>query len=187
MVGEIRDNDTARTALQAALTGHLVLSTFHASSAAAALTRLADVIGRNPLFVSAIRLVMAQRLIRRLDDSNKIAYQASDAEKNIIRTILETLPDSIGRPDLTNLTLYKPGSTDENPFGYKGQLAIREQFRITDELRQLLEQPTSTGALSTQDIEKAAAQGGMRTMLQDGILKVIQGDTTLDEVFRVVG
>jgi type II secretory ATPase GspE/PulE/Tfp pilus assembly ATPase PilB-like protein len=70
MVGEIRDMDTAKTALQAALTGHLVLATFHASSAAAALTRIAEIIGQNPLFVSAIRLVMAQRLIRRLDDSS---------------------------------------------------------------------------------------------------------------------
>jgi type II secretory ATPase GspE/PulE/Tfp pilus assembly ATPase PilB-like protein len=65
MVGEVRDMDTAKTALQASLTGHLVLSTFHASSAAAALTRLMDVVGQNPLFVSAIRLVMAQRLVRR--------------------------------------------------------------------------------------------------------------------------
>src|SRR5664279_712741 len=80
MVGEIRDNDTAKTALQASLTGHLVLSTFHASSAAAALTRLLDVIGQNPLFVSAIRLVMAQRLIRKLDDSCKQPYQPTEAE-----------------------------------------------------------------------------------------------------------
>src|SRR5664279_701131 len=78
MVGEIRDNDTAKTALQASLTGHLVLSTFHASSAAAALTRLLDVIGQNPLFVSAIRLVMAQRLVRKLDDKTKQPYQPSE-------------------------------------------------------------------------------------------------------------
>src|SRR5690606_35517422 len=74
MVGEIRDMDTARTALQAALTGHLVLSTFHAASSAAALTRIADILGENPLFVSAIRLVMAQRLVRRLDDATKQPY-----------------------------------------------------------------------------------------------------------------
>jgi type II secretory ATPase GspE/PulE/Tfp pilus assembly ATPase PilB-like protein len=70
MVGEIRDNDTAKTSLQASLTGHLVLSTFHAGSSSAALTRMVDIIGQNPLFTSAIRLIMAQRLIRRLDDSN---------------------------------------------------------------------------------------------------------------------
>ncbi len=78
MVGEIRDMDTAKTALQASLTGHLVLSTFHASSAAAALTRMSDIIGQNPLFVSAIRLVMAQRLVRKLDDVCKQAYSPDE-------------------------------------------------------------------------------------------------------------
>jgi type II secretory ATPase GspE/PulE/Tfp pilus assembly ATPase PilB-like protein len=187
MVGEIRDNDTARTALQAALTGHLVLSTFHASSAAAALTRLADVIGRNPLFVSAIRLVMAQRLIRKLDDSTKQAYAATEAERTTINEILATLPEGIERPNTDNLQLYKPGSSSNVPFGYKGQVAIREQFRITSQLQVLLEKPTTNGTLSTEDIETAASQSGMCTMLQDGILKVIKGETTLDEVFRVVG
>src|SRR5690606_13746322 len=87
MVGEIRDMDTAKTALQAALTGHLVLSTFHASSAAAALTRLADIIGENPLFVSAIRLVMAQRLVRRLDDSTKQPYTPDEATVRNIQKV----------------------------------------------------------------------------------------------------
>ena len=75
MIGEIRDQDTARTALQAALTGHLVLSTFHAGSAAAALTRMLDAIGINPLFASAMHLVMAQRLVRRLDDASKEEFK----------------------------------------------------------------------------------------------------------------
>ena len=78
MIGEIRDQDTAKTALQAALTGHLVLSTFHASSAAAALSRMLDAIGINPLFASAIHLVMAQRLIRKLDESTKYSYEPDD-------------------------------------------------------------------------------------------------------------
>jgi type II secretory ATPase GspE/PulE/Tfp pilus assembly ATPase PilB-like protein len=179
--------DTAKTALQAALTGHLVLSTYHASSAAAALTRLADIIGQNPLFVSAIRLVMAQRLIRKLDDSTKQPYQPSEAELSTIREIIETLPEAIERPNLDGLQLYKPGSSDENPFGFKGQIAIREQFRITEKLRVLLERPPSQGILSTNEIEDAASHSGMRTMLQDGILKVVAGETTLDEVFKVVG
>lgn len=185
MVGEIRDMDTARTALQAALTGHLVLSTFHASSAAAALTRLEDVIGQNPLFVSAIRLVMAQRLVRRLDDASKQPYQPSEAELYRISQVLDTLPPSIERPNLEGLQLYKPGSSAENPYGFKGQIALREQFTMSDQLRRLLEQPGT--ALSVQSIEEAAIQSGMRTMLQDAILKVVAGETTLDEVFRVVG
>lgn len=186
MVGEIRDMDTAKTALQAALTGHLVLSTFHASSASAALTRLMDVIGQNPLFVSAIRLVMAQRLVRRLDDSIKQPFQPDEKILKIIGEVLETLPAGIPRPtDISQLQLYRPGSTSDNPYGFKGQLALREQFLMTGQIRELLEHPDKT--LSAQSIEAAAVESGMLTMLQDGILKVCAGETTLDEVFRVVG
>jgi type II secretory ATPase GspE/PulE/Tfp pilus assembly ATPase PilB-like protein len=185
MVGEIRDNDTAKTALQASLTGHLVLSTFHASSASAALTRLSDVIGQNPLFVSAIRLVMAQRLVRQLDDTLKKPYQPTEAEVAKIREIIETLPESVERPDLNNLQLFQPGTSPENPYGFKGQIAIRELFMMTGEIRKFLE--TTHTVISAQDIEEAAIKSGMRTMLQDGILEVCAGHTTLEEVFRVVG
>ena len=185
MVGEIRDMDTAKTALQSALTGHLVLTTFHASSASAALTRLGDIIGQNPLFVSAIRLVMAQRLIRRLDDSLKQPYTPSEGEWQMITSVLATLPADTPRPNLDGLQLYKPGTSPENPYGYSGQMAIREQFTMTDQLRTLLEKPET--ALSAQTIEAAAAASGMHTMLQDGVLKVIAGETTMEEIFRVVG
>jgi len=185
MVGEIRDNDTAKTALQASLTGHLVLSTFHASSAAAALTRLEDIIGQNPLFVSAIRLVMAQRLIRKLDDKVKQAYPATESELHTIKSVLDTLPDGFNKPDITNLQLYKPGSSPENPYGFSGQLALREQFTMNGPIRTLLE--TQHEIISAQAIEEAAIKSGMLTMLQKGILKVIAGETTLDEVYRVVG
>ncbi len=184
MVGEIRDMETAKTALQAALTGHLVLSTFHASSASAALTRLADVIGQNPLFVSAIRLVMAQRLVRRLDDSLKQSYDPTEAEWNRIQAVVATLPDD-QRPNLDGLQLYRAGSSEENPYGFRGQIAIREQFTMTSQLRTLLEHPGAV--LSTQTIEEAAAASGMRTMRQDAMLKVIAGETSLDEIMRVIG
>ena len=184
MVGEVRDIDTAKTALQAALTGHLVLSTFHASSASAALTRLIDVIGQNPLFVSAIRLVMAQRLIRRLDPDTKQPYRPDEAVINKLQKVVGSLPPGTERPDLSQLTLYKATPTDTNPYGFKGQIALREQFIMTDGLRKLLEHGTAT---STQQIEELAVQAGMRTMLQDGVLKAIAGETTLEEVFRVVG
>ena len=185
MVGEIRDNDTAKTALQASLTGHLVLCTYHAGSAAEALTRLMDIIGQNPLFVSAIRLVMAQRLIRRLDDNTKQPYEPSQSEINKIQEVISTLPEGIQKPDLTNLQLYQPGSSPDNPYGFTGQLAIREQFRMTGEIRRILEHQTTV--LSTQEIEHAASKSGMRSMLQDGILSVCAGETTLEEVYRVVG
>lgn len=185
MVGEIRDMDTAKTALQAALTGHLVLATFHASSAAAALTRLGDIIGQNPLFVSAIRLVMAQRLVRKLDDATKQPYDPGEAEWRKINEVIGSLPEGVERPNLDGLKLYKPGSSPEAPYGFKGQLAIREQFMMTGAMRELLETPRT--ALSTQEIEAAASRSGMRTMLQDAMLKVVAGETTLDEIYRVVG
>jgi type II secretory ATPase GspE/PulE/Tfp pilus assembly ATPase PilB-like protein len=185
MVGEIRDMDTAKTALQAALTGHLVLATFHASSSAAALTRISDIIGQNPLFVSAIRLVMAQRLIRKLDDSLKQAVDPTEAEWRKINEVLDTLPESIPKPQLDGLKLYKPGTSAANPFGFKGQVAIREQFTMSEALTALLENPK--GQVSAQTIEAAAIKSGMLTMLQDGMLKVVAGLTTLDELFRVVG
>lgn len=185
MVGEVRDNDTARTALQAALTGHLVLTTFHAGSAAAALTRLEDIIGQNPLFISAIRLIMAQRLVRRLDDTTKQAYQPDDATIAHIRQVVDTMPAGTERPNLDGLQLYKPGSSAENPYGFRGQLVIREQLTMTDDIRHVLEHTDTI--VSTQDLEAAAVQGGMLTMQQDGVLKAIAGLTTLEEIYRVIG
>jgi len=184
MVGEIRDMDTAKTALQASLTGHLVLSTFHAGSAASALTRMLDIIGENPLFLSAIRLVMAQRLVRRLDDSIKQPYQPDPKTAKIVQAVVDSLPEGIERPDMSALQLYKPGSSPENPYGYKGQVALREQLLITDSIVNLLK---GGKQITTDDIESAAIKGGMTTMLQNGILKAIKGETTIDEVYRVLG
>lgn len=185
MVGEIRDMDTAKTALQASLTGHLVLSTFHASSAAAALTRLMDVIGENALYVSAIRLVMAQRLIRKLDDNTKQPYTPKETTKQRLRQLIETFPEGMERPDIENLQLYKPGSSAENPYGYSGQIALREQFLMEGVIRELLQ--NNEHKLTTQEIEAAAIKSGMSTIQQNGVLKALQGFTTLEEVYRVVG
>lgn len=186
MVGEIRDNETAKTALQASLTGHLVLSTFHASSAAAALTRMEEIIGQNPLFISAIRLIMGQRLVRRLDDNLKQQRDPNEAEWNKIKEIVESLPPGIEKPDINGLKLHTPGSSPENPYGFSGQIVLREQLMMTPAVRKVLENSGSKG-LVTQDLESAASKDGMMTMLQKGILKVISGETTIEEVFRVVG
>lgn len=184
MVGEIRDADTAKTALQAALTGHLVLSTFHAGSAAAALTRMVDLVGVNPLFASAIRLIMAQRLVRRLDDSLKQPYTPDDNLKNQLKSVIDSLPPNIQRPDLSNITLYKPGKSATNPFGFSGQLAIREQLLMTPGIQAMLAK--SSNELTTEALESQAVRDGMRTMLQDGVLKALAGITTIEEVYRVV-
>lgn len=185
MVGEIRDQDTAKTALQGALTGHLVMSTFHASSAAAALTRMLDMVGINPLFANAMHLVMAQRLVRRLDDSTKQAYRPDDAVKAQIQSVIDSLPPHVQKPSLDNLTLYKPGISAQNPFGFSGQLALREQLQMTHGVQQILRMPPNQ--ITTELLQAKAVEEGMRTMLHDGILKAIAGLTTVEEVYRVVG
>jgi len=185
MVGEIRDQDTAKTALQGALTGHLVMSTFHASSSAAALTRMLDMVGINPLFANAMHLIMAQRLVRRLDDATKQPYQPDTALKDQIKAVINSMPPHIQRPNLENLTLYKPGTSAANPFGYSGQLALREQFQMTHGVQQVLRLPANQ--ITTELLQAKAVEEGMRTMLHDGVLKAIAGLTTIEEVYRVVG
>lgn len=184
MVGEVRDQDTAKTALQAALTGHLVLSTFHASSASAALTRLVDIIGQNPLFASSIRLVMAQRLVRKLDDETKQSYLPSEQERLYIQQAVDSLPATVQKPDISQLQLYRAVPTESNPYGFKGQIALREQFVMSEGMRSFL---TSGNVLSTQEIEAKAVAEGMLTMKHNGILRVIAGETSLEEVLRVLG
>jgi type II secretory ATPase GspE/PulE/Tfp pilus assembly ATPase PilB-like protein len=184
MVGEIRDVDTARTAIQASITGHLVLSTFHASSAAAAFARMIDMIGQNPIFSNAVRLVISQRLVRRLDDKTKIAFQPDETTKKWIQGVLADLPDSVEKPDLTNITLYKPGASAEAPFGYVGRIMIMEQLVVTENIQKFIRGELKD--VNVNDIEMAARQEGMVTTMQDGILKVVRGETTLEEIFRVL-
>jgi len=185
MVGEIRDNDTAKTALQASLTGHLVLSTYHASSAAAAITRMLDAIGDNPLFISAIRLITSQRLIRRLDSATKQAYQPDANQLKYIQQVISSLPAHIQKPDISQLQLYRPGTSPDNPFGFTGQMAIREFLVMSPQLQAVLRLPPHD--ITVDIIEQAAHEAGMLTMIQSGVLKVIAGETTLEELYRVLG
>jgi type II secretory ATPase GspE/PulE/Tfp pilus assembly ATPase PilB-like protein len=184
MVGEIRDVDTAKTAIQASITGHLVLSTFHASSAATAFSRMIDMIGQNPIFSTAIRLVVGQRLVRRLDDATKVPYSPDEATRAYIREQLQGLPEGIAVPDLDNLTLYKPGKSEESPFGYLGRMAIVEQMVVNNEIQAYLRGDVKT--FNAEVIEETARKNGMITMLQDGILKALAGQTTLEEINRVI-
>src|SRR5690606_21315350 len=135
------------------------------------------------LFASAIHLVMAQRLVRRLDDHTKQPYQPDDALKAQLQTVLDSLPPRLERPDLSNVTLYAASGSPENPFGYSGQLALREQLQMTPGVQQILRLPPAQ--VTTKALEDAAVKEGMVTMLQDGVLKAIQGITPLEEVYRV--
>lgn len=184
MVGEIRDNDTAKTAIQASITGHLVLTTFHAASAAAAFSRIVDMIGQNPIFANAIRMVISQRLVRRLDDATKQQYEPDETTKQWIRDNLGDLPEGIERPNLDDIRLYKPGSSDEVPFGYKGRMMIFEQLLVDDEVQRFIRGDVLD--INVKQIEQTAKQQGMVTMLQDGLLKVLRGETTLEEINRVL-
>jgi type II secretory ATPase GspE/PulE/Tfp pilus assembly ATPase PilB-like protein len=184
MVGEIRDADTAKTAIQASITGHLVLSTFHANSTAAAFSRMIDLIGVNPIFSTAIRLVIAQRLVRRLDDSSKEAYDPDEATRNWVKSVLANLPSHVQKPDLDTFQLYRPVANEKSPFGYSGRIVIMEQMVVSEAIQKFLR--GDIAEVHTEVIEQTARADGMVTLLERGVLAALRGDTTLDEVNRVI-
>ena len=184
MVGEIRDADTAKTAIQASITGHLVLSSFHANSTAAAFSRMIDLIGVNPIFASSIRLVVAQRLVRKLSD-NKKARPATEAETKYIREVLAGVSqEKLSGVDLNNITLYDPVPTEEDPFGYSGRTVLMEQLIVSENIQAFIRGDVAD--INTDAIEKAAKENGMLTLEQKGVLAALKGDTTLEEVSRVI-
>ena len=184
MVGEIRDQDTARTAIQASITGHLVLSTFHANSTSAAFSRMIDLIGTNPVFSSAIRLVIAQRLVRRLDEGSKEEYEPDDTTRQWVREVLQDLPEHAHKPNLDTFKLWRPVSTDSSPFGYKGRIVIMEQMVVEESIQRYLRGDIQD--VHSEEIERTAKASGMVTLLQQGVLAALRGETTLDEVNRVI-
>lgn len=184
MVGEIRDADTAKTAIQASITGHLVLSSFHANSSSAAFARMIDLVGANPIFANSIRLVVAQRLVRKLTDT-KEPREATSAEANYIRSVLEGVPaDKLAGIDLNHITLYDPVKTEEFPFGFNGRKAIMEQLFMTDEIQAFIRGDIQD--INMKAIEKTARAGGMLTLEQKGIIAALRGETTLEEISRVI-
>lgn len=184
MVGEIRDTDTARTAIQASITGHLVLSSFHANSTSTAFSRMIDMIGVNPIFSSAIRLVIAQRLVRRLVDATKEEYTPDEATRSYVKKVLTDLPESVEHPDLDTFKLWRPVESDDAPFGYKGRMVIMEQMVVTEDIQKYIRGDIEE--VHPEAIEKTARQGGMLTLEQVGVLAALRGETTLDEVGRVI-
>jgi len=184
MVGEIRDADTAKTAIQASITGHLVLSTFHANSTASAFSRMIDLIGVNPIFSSAIRLVIAQRLVRRLDDASKEEYDPDEATRNWVKGALANLPAHIEKPDLETFKLWRPVPSETSPFGYNGRIVIMEQMVVRESVQKFLR--GDVAEVHTEAIEQAAREDGMVSLLEHGVLAALRGDTTLDEVNRVI-
>ncbi len=184
MVGEIRDADTAKTAIQASITGHLVLSSFHANSTSAAFSRMIDLIGVNPIFASSIRLIVAQRLVRKLSDAKK-ARPATEAERDYIREVMKGVSaDILSDFDMENPLLYDPVTTEEDPFGYKGRTVIMEQLVVNDDIQAFIRGDVTD--INTKAIEETARRNGMLTLEQKGVLAVLRGETTLEEVSRVI-
>lgn len=184
MVGEIRDSDTARTAIQASITGHLVLSSFHANSTSAAFSRMIDMIGVNPIFSSAVRLVIAQRLVRRLVDDTKEEYEPDEATRSYVKRVLAGIPDDTDCPDLDHFKLWRPVPSDDAPFGYKGRIVIMEQLVVDEDIQKFIRGDVEE--VHPDAIEKVAKSHGMLTLEQVGVLAALRGETTLDEVGRVI-
>jgi general secretion pathway protein E len=172
MIGEMRDLETARIAIQSALTGHLVLSTLHTNNAAGGITRMLDMGVEDYLLTSTVNGILAQRLVRRLDASSA---QAHEALPEIVKEFnLESFTEE--RP----IKLYKPGTNIANPTGYFGRTTIMEFLVMSDAIRRQIMQHAGMG-----DIEQQARTEGMRTMYEDGLVKAMQGQTTIEEVLRV--
>ncbi|MBI3631009.1 MAG: type II/IV secretion system protein [Candidatus Sungbacteria bacterium] len=188
MVGEIRDNETASLAINAALTGHLVLSTLHTNSAAGALPRLLDMKVEPFLIASTVNAIISQRLVRRLceeQDPHIFTREELDRiKKNVdIDQIIETLKrDRLleSRASATTAVWARPKKSELCPDGYQGRIAIHEVLEMSESIRSLI----MRGATSS-DIEKRAREEGMITMLEEGFIRAAQKVTSIEEVLRV--
>jgi type IV pilus assembly protein PilB len=184
MVGEIRDRETIDVAIEAALTGHLVLSTIHTNSAVETLTRIANM-GVPPFLMTAtVNTIIAQRLVRRLCDCKK-QTTIDEATKLTVNKALERLSEeekkNFDANLLQNLAFYEPAGCEKcDNIGFKGRVGLYEVLQMTNELRVLLIKQASS-----LEIEEAAIKGGMTTLEQSGILQALLGSTTLTEVYRV--
>jgi type IV pilus assembly protein PilB len=172
LVGEIRDLETAETAIQASLTGHLVFSTLHTNDAPSAITRLVD-IGIQPFLVaSSVMAIMAQRLVRKVCPKCRVRYEPA-----------AHLLNGLGlRPEIVKKAnfLRGKGCNHCNKTGYRGRMGIFELMTMSSQVREM----TFKGE-STLNVRKLARKQGMRTLFEDGIIKVLRGMTTLDEVLRI--
>ena len=195
MVGEIRDSETANLAVQAALTGHLVFSTLHTNSAAGILPRLLDM-GIEPfLLASTLNVVIGQRLVRRLTEK-KESYKSSDFETEEINTIvgdllpkdqgeIKTIGEDLGYPDLQvktsdHYSLYHGMNSTDTPGGFSGRAGLYETIEVDEDIQKLI-----ISHATAAEVMRAAKEKGTVTMRQDGMLKVLSGITTIEEVNRV--
>ncbi|MFP4539543.1 MAG: GspE/PulE family protein [Candidatus Paceibacterota bacterium] len=188
MVGEIRDNETAALAVNAALTGHLVLSTLHTNSAAGAVPRLTDMEVEPFLVASTVKVIIAQRLIRHLTevkekytmDPEQIEQLKKNADLDKVMVYLQEQGIFEKGKKWEDVPFYKPKPSQESEDGYKGRLGVYEVLEVSPAVRELI-----LHNASTDEIEKQAKKEGMLTMIEDGISKAVQGLTSVEEVLRV--
>ena len=189
MVGEIRDGETAGLAVNASLTGHLVLSTIHTNSAAGAIPRLTDM-GVEPfLLVSTVKTIIAQRLVRKLTANKEKYFLSKDELKDLSKVLdLDEMlfilknENIVGKNDTWDeIPFYRPVKSSEFTDGYSGRIGIHEILKVTNSIKEMI-----IGGSSEDKIAVQARKEGMITILQDGIYKATQGHTSLEEVLRVV-
>ncbi len=189
MVGEIRDSETAHLSINAALTGHLVLSTLHTTNAAGAISRLIDM-GIEPFLVSStLNIVIAQRLLRKLHGRKEGYYLTDKDFDNLsnycdverINQLLRKYEIIGGDKSLRDVQFYKPKPSQETANGYKGRVGVYEVLMITDRIKELISEKKSS-----VEIEKELKGTDMITMFEDGIIKAAQGVTSIDEVLRIL-
>lgn len=189
MVGEIRDDETADLAINAALTGHLVLSTLHTTEAAGAIPRLIDMKAEPFLISSTLNLIIAQRLVRKIYE-DKEPYKLGPAElKNFakyanLKRILKILKEEgIAKENDTmeDINFFRAKPSSDCPDGYRGRLGIYEVLVVNDEIKSLIIKKSATNRIS-----KLAKENGMRTMVEDGFVKAAKGLTSIEEVLRVI-
>jgi len=184
MVGEIRDEETAHLAIHASLTGHLVLSTLHTNNAPGVIPRMMDMDVRSFLLPSTLSIALAQRLVRQLCPDCKKKVKPNKKTKDYIMKNLESLPPKIKKKVKIPKTLhiYKPEGCEKCSFkGFKGRTGLFEILKMTDDLSKIILEKN----LSSAKVNEEAKRQGMITMEQDGILKVLDGETTIEEVMRV--
>ncbi|MFA6386719.1 MAG: GspE/PulE family protein [Candidatus Paceibacterota bacterium] len=189
MVGEIRDGETAGLAVNASLTGHLVLSTIHTNSAAGAIPRMIDM-GVEPfLIVSTVKTVIAQRLVRKLSEEKEeyllsaVELEALAKVVNLDVVLAALKAESIVAPAATweEIPFYRPKPNKDSPDGYHGRVGIHEVLEVSLTIKEMILKNSSA-----DDIEKTAKKEGMMTMIEDGIFLVASGVTSTEEVLRVV-
>ncbi len=189
MVGEIRDDETASLAINAALTGHLVMSTLHTTSAAGAIPRLIDMHAEPFLIASTLNVVIAQRLVRKIYEDKEAYKLSADEIKSFakyanLERILEILrEEGLAKPKdkIEDVNFYRAKPSKDCPDGYKGRIGIFEVLPANEKVKDLIVKKATT-----DEIAKSAMQDGMRTMIEDGFVKAAKGLTSIEEILRVI-